>query len=159
MKEKFLKNKKIIMIVATLLIVIPFSYALLKSIAVANGNIVAATWNVTVNESGNNYMSIAASPMDIEASYTIDVTSQSQVDMIYSIVIDGLPSGVCVSIDNGEFVQETNNKVTFSNVGTIAYSDTNKTKSHTLTFKATSSSNVVNEKEVDINVIARQALQ
>lgn len=158
MKEKFLKNKKIIMIVAFLLIVIPASYALLKSIAVANGNIVAATWNVTVNESGNNYMSIAASPMDIEASYTIDVTSQSQVDMIYSIVIDGLPSGVCVSIDNGEFVQETNNKVTFSNVGTIAYSDENKTKSHTLTFKATSSSNVVNEKEVDINVIARQAL-
>ena len=86
MKEKFLKNKKIIMIVAFLLIVIPASYALLKSIAVANGNIVAATWNVTVNESGNNYMSIAASPMDIEASYTIDVTSQSQVDMIYSIV-------------------------------------------------------------------------
>ena len=158
MKEKFLKNKKIIMIVAFLLIVIPFSYALLRSINNANGNLVAATWNVTVNESGNNYMSIAASPMDIEASYTIDVTSQSQVDMIYSIVIDGLPSGVCVSIDNGEFVQETNNKVTFSNVGTIAYSDTNKTKSHTLTFKATSSSNVVNEKEVDINVIARQAL-
>lgn len=158
MKEKFLKNKKIIMIVAFLLIVIPFSYALLRSINNANGNLVAATWNVTVNESGNNYMSIAASPMDIEASYTIDVTSQSQVDMIYSIVIDGLPSGVCVSINNGEFVQETNNKVTFSNVGTIAYSDTNKTKSHTLTFKATSSSNVVNEKEVDINVIARQAL-
>lgn len=158
MKEKFLKNKKIIMIVAFLLIVIPFSYALLRSINNANGNLVAATWNVTVNESGNNYMSIAASPMDIEASYTIDVTSQSQVDMIYSIVIDGLPSGVSVSIDNGEFVQETNNKVTFSNVGTIAYSDTNKTKSHTLTFKATSSSNVVNEKEVDINVIARQAL-
>ena len=146
MKEKFLKNKKIIMIVATLLIVIPFSYALLRSVTGGNGNLVAATWNVTVNES-------------IEASYTIDVTSQSQVDMIYSIVIDGLPSGVCVSIDNGEFVQETNNKVTFSNVGTIAYSDTNKTKSHTLTFKATSSSNVVNEKEVDINVIARQALQ
>ena len=127
MKEKFLKNKKIIMIVAFLLIVIPFSYALLRSINNANGNLVAATWNVTVNESGNNYMSIAASPMDIEASYTIDVTSQSQVDMIYSIVIDGLPSGVSVSIDNGEFVQETNNKVTFSNVGTIAYSDTNKT--------------------------------
>ena len=159
MKEKFLKNKKIIMIVAFLLIVIPFSYALLRSINNANGNLVAATWNVTVNESGNNYMSIAASPMDIEASYTIDVTSQSQVDMIYSIVIDGLPSGVSVSIDNGEFVQETNNKVTFSNVGTIAYSDENKTKSHTLTFKATSSSNIVNEKEVDINVIARQALQ
>ena len=139
-------------------IVIPFSYALLRSINNANGNLVTATWNVTVNESGNNYMSIAADPMDIEASYTINVTSQSQVDMIYSIVIDGLPSGVSVSIDNGEFVQETNNKVTFSNVGTIAYSDTIKTKSHTLTFKATSSSNVVNEKEVDINVIARQAL-
>ena len=104
-------------------------------------------------------MSIAASPMDIEASYTIDVTSQSQVDMIYSIVIDGLPNGVSVALDNGEFIQEVNNKVTFSNVGTIAYSDENKTKSHTLTFKATSSSNIVNEKEVDINVIARQALQ
>lgn len=158
MKEKFLKNKKTIMIIAFLLIVIPVSYALLKSIAVANGSLVAATWNVTVNESGNHYMSITPDPNGIQASYTIDVTSQSQVDMIYSIVIDGLPTGVSVSIDNGAFVQETNNKVTFSNVGTIAYSDANKTKSHTLTFKAASSTNFVNEKEVDINVIARQAL-
>ena len=30
----------------------------------------------------------------------------SQVDMIYSIVIDGLPNGVSVALDNGEFIQD-----------------------------------------------------
>ena len=158
MKEKFLKNKKTIMIIAFLLIVIPFSYALLRSINNANGNLVTATWNVSLNKSGDYYMTIEPDPVGTQASYTIDVTSQSQVDMIYSIVIDGLPSGVCVSLDDGEFIQETNSKVTFSNVGTIAYTDTNKTRSHTMTFKVSNTSSYVDEKEVDINVIARQAL-
>ena len=62
-------------------------------------------------------------------AYTVNITSTSEVDIIYSIIVDNVPSGVTVSLDNGNFTLPTNNKVIFANVSTINYSDVNKTKS------------------------------
>ncbi|MBQ9019120.1 MAG: hypothetical protein IJ097_02260 [Bacilli bacterium] len=154
---------KILMIIIQILVLsffmIPASYALYRSITNSNNSIATAEWNVVLNESqDNNYMSVIAGDSTSIASYTINITSKSEVDIIYSIVIDNLPSGVAISLDNGEFIEEVNNKVIFADVSTINYSDTNKTKSHTLTFKALSNAEYVNNEEVNINVIARQTL-
>jgi hypothetical protein len=159
MKEKIINNKLLIILIMAMLIIIPISYAIHRTQKNSSGNLATATWNVTLNQSNNNYLSIARDTNNNQVSYTIEVTSTSQVDMVYSIVVEDLPAGISVSLDNGTPVQETNNKVIFSDVATILYSDQTKAKSHTITFIADSNTSLVNEQETNINVIARQALQ
>lgn len=141
------------------LFLIPIVFAIYRNVSNGNGTLSTATWNVSINQANeNNNLSVIPAPNESTASYTINITSNSEVDAIYSIVINNLPSGVSVSIDNGEYVQETNNKIIFADVGTILYSDKDKTKKHSVTFKASSTASFVNNQEVDINVIARQSL-
>lgn len=160
MKEKKKITKKIIPIITALIVfAIPLTYSMFKSYARTNKSLELASWDVTLNQSGeNNYLSISPDPNSVDASYTVNITSKSEVDIIYSIVIENLPSGVSISLDNGSFIQETNNKVIFSDIGTILYSDENKTKSHIITFKAEQTATLTNEQEVNVNVIARQTL-
>ena len=87
-----------------------------------------------------------------------NITSLSEVDIIYTIVLNDVPQGVSVALDGGEFTAPTNNKIIFNEIGTIRYSDNNKTKSHILTFKAAQGTTYVANSEIDINVIARQRL-
>ena len=159
MKEKIINNKLLIILIMITLIIIPVSYAIHRTQKNSSGNLATATWNVTLNQSNNNYLSMTRDSNNNQVSYTIDVTSTSQVDMIYSIVVDDLPAGISVSLDNGTPVQESNNKVIFSDVATILYSDQTKTKSHTITFIADSNTSLANEQETNINVIASQTLQ
>ena len=69
-----------------------------------------------------------------------------------------MPTGVELSLNGVDFVPESNGTITFSNAGTILYSPTGGTNSHTLTFRGTNSSSFVNNKRVDINVIAEQIM-
>lgn len=159
MEEKKLTPKLFIILGAVLLFTIPLSYSLVKNLARTNSTINLATWNVSLNQSQeNNYLSIVPNPNETTESYTVNITSQSEVDVIYSIIIENLPSGVSISLDGGTYVPASNNKVMFSDVGTIAYTDLTKTKSHTLTFKATSGASAVINQEVDVNVIVRQSI-
>lgn len=157
---KKVKTINIIIIIGIIYVfVVPFSFALYKNMFIASGNLISSDWNVSLNQNGvNNYISIVPDPNGTSASYNLNVTSNSEVDVIYSIIVDDLPSGVSVKLDNGSFIQETNNKVIFSDVGTILYSDSNKTKTHTLTFIASQSTQYVSEKEINVDVLARQTL-
>ena len=124
---------RIILIAITALIFVYSSFAIYKNNSRANLLTTAATWDVSLN-----------------------ITSQSEVDMLYNIVIDDLPSGVSVKLDNGSFIPESSGEVIFNNAGSILYSDVNKTKTHTLTFKAASGTSYVANEEININVITRQ---
>ena len=149
----------IIISVLVILFIIPMSYAIYRSYSTVGGNIAAASWNVSLNQNNvNNNLTIIPGEAGTTASYTINITSNSEVDVIYSIVIENLPSGVSISLDDGSFVAANNNKVVFTDVGTILYSDANKNKSHVITIKANSNTQYVNNQEIDVNVIARQAL-
>ena len=149
----------IIISVLVILFIIPMSYAIYRSYSTVGGNIATASWNVSLNQNNvNNNLTIIPGEAGTTASYTINITSNSEVDVIYSIVIENLPSGVSISLDDGSFVAANNNKVVFTDVGTILYSDANKNKSHVITIKANSNTQYVNNQEIDVNVIARQAL-
>lgn len=155
------KNKLKLAVLFLLLgiFVIPSSYAILKSYASSNATLTSATWDVSLNQNGiDEYLSILPDPNGTTASYIINITSQSEVDVMYSIELEGLPTGVSVKLDNGSFVTESSGTITFNNVGIIFYSDANKTKTHTLTFKASSSTPYVDESPIDINVITKQVL-
>ena len=149
----------IIISILVILFIIPVSYAIYRSYSTVGGNIATASWNVSLNQNNvNNNLTIIPGENGTTASYTINITSNSEVDVIYSIVIENLPSGVSISLDDGSFVAANNNKVVFTDVGTILYSDANKNKSHVITIKANSNTQYVNNQEIDVNVIARQAL-
>ena len=149
----------IIISILVILFIIPMSYAIYRSYSTVGGTIATASWNVSLNQNNvNNNLTIISGENGTTASYTINITSNSEVDVIYSIVIENLPSGVSISLDDGSFVAANNNKVVFTDVGTILYSDANKNKSHVITIKANSNTQYVNNQEIDVNVIARQAL-
>jgi len=160
--KKIMPIPIIISILVTLFI-IPMSYAIYRSYSTGGVTSAAASWNVSLNQNNvNNNLTIIPGENGTTASYTINITSNSEVDVIYSIVIENLPSGVSISLDDGSFVaannNNNNNKVVFTDVGTILYSDANKNKSHVITIKANSNTQYVNNQEIDVNVIARQAL-
>ncbi len=157
MKKKILIT--IILVLISSLFVIQGSFALYRRIINPSGNISAATWNVTLNqENEDNNLSVVAGDENSTANYTINIISNSEVDIIYSIVVDDIPNGVKVKLDDGEYQTPSNNKVIFANVATINYTDQNKSKTHTITFKADSNAqNALNE-EININVITRQVL-
>lgn len=159
MKNRIKTLEFIIFICLLSLIVIPSSYAVFKKVQTGTSQASLATWTVTLSEpEENNYLSILPNPSGTEASYDINITSQAEVDIIYTIVVENLPPGVSVSLDNNTFIPEENNKVIFSDVYVIPYNANIKTKTHTLTFKAAPNTSQVNEQEVDIDVIARQKL-
>ncbi len=156
-----MKNKLIIAcaILVTLAFVIPLSYAILRSAANATGQITPAEWSVELIDTGdNNHLSVISGDNNSSASYRVSITSTSEVDVIYSIVVDDLQDGINVTLDGTNTQPSDNDKVIFSEIGTINYTDQNKTKVHTLTFTADADSQAVIDKEVNINVIARQVL-
>lgn len=156
MRNKLLQKKSIV-IILVLMFMIPTTYAVFKDKVLGNSSLTLAKWNVTLNQSNvNNSLSIVPEPNEMTASYTVNINSISEVSIIYSIVVDNLPSGVSVSLDGVNYEPEDNHKVVFSNIGTIPYNDATKERQHTLYFKATSNATYVDDSEVSVNVEVRQ---
>lgn len=156
MRNKILQKKSIV-IILVLMFMIPTTYAVFKDKVLGNGSLTLAKWNVTLNQSNvNNSLSIVPEPNEMTANYTVNINSISEVSIIYSIVVDNLPSGVSVSLDGVNYEPEDNHKVVFSNIGTIPYNDATKERQHTLYFKATSNATYVDDSEVSVNVEVRQ---
>ena len=158
MRNKILQKKNIVFaIIVVLFFMIPTTYAIFKDKLSGNGSLTLATWNVELNQSNiNDHLSIISSPNETVASYTVNINSISEVSIIYSIVVDNLPSGVSVSLDGVNYESGYNHKVIFSNIGTIPYDDATKTRQHTLYFKAASNATYVTDSEVNVNVEAKQ---
>ena len=148
----------IIISILVILFIIPMSYAIYRSYSTVGGTIAAASWNVSLNQNNvNNNLTII--PGTHNDTYTLNVTNNSEVDVNYTVVISNLSPGVEVSFDNGTFQQQdVNNTITFTDVGSILYTDTNKTKTHTLTFKANTGATLVTDREVDIDVTIKQII-
>lgn len=153
-------NKKFNIIFALVMLsifLIPTSFAIYKSQVSSSSSIVSAEWSVSLEQNGVD-SDLTVIPGISTDTYTLNIKSLSEVDVKYSIVISNLPTGVEVSLNGVDFVPESNGTITFSNAGTILYSPTGGTNSHTLTFRGTNSSSFVNNKRVDINIIAEQIM-
>ena len=152
------KNIKLIILVVILsFFVIPFSFAVYRVATNSSGDLISANWSVSLNQQGvNNYLSVI--PDSYNAGYTLNVTSNSKVDVVYTVIISNLPAGIEVSFDGGSFRSQSNNTITFTDIGSILYSDSVKTKTHTLTFRALTGSTLINNREVDVDVTFRQIM-
>lgn len=142
-----------IIIILTLVVISP-TLSLHKSATRSSSELALSEWSVSLIDTDDNTALTVVSET-VNATYSIRVRSLSEVDVGYNITVTNLPSGVEVALDSGEFQTPVNNTVTFTG-GTILYSDNNKTKTHTLTFRAVSGATVVYNQAVTINVLTQQ---
>jgi len=132
------------------------TFALLRASGNGSGSLKTATWSVSRNYSqpGDSLEIYQGGATD---SYTLTVQSASEVDVLYKIIISNLPTGVEVDIDNTGYIPSNAGTIIIENANTVInYNDTVKTKTHTLTFRATNSAPLVTDREIDIDVEFRQ---
>ncbi len=147
----------ILFIVLTIFLVSSYSYAIYTGNGEISGNIISADWNVTLNQTGiDNHLSVLAN--EGTTTYDLRIVSNSSVDVVYSIVISNLPTGVSVKLDNNAnyIEQSASHEIIIPNAGTINYTGSRVTKTHTLTFKAATGATIVEDQQINIDVIARQ---
>ncbi len=143
---------KIIIIVGILFLLVPTAYSLISNNTNLIKNKALAEWNVSLVQDDVN-KSLVVLPGKVNATYELNVKSLSKVDVKYTVVISGLPRGVKVKFDDGDFQeQDKNNTIYFKDIGTILQTDNEKIKKHYLTFSADTDAEFVNNKEVNINV-------
>ena len=155
---KKIKIEIVIILFLLLILLVPASIALLRRSAFSQGSIRTSAWSVSMNDTlSNDNISITPGGL-ANGTYTFSVTSNSEVDATYSIVVSNIPNNVEIKLDNGSFQTPVNGTVTFANAGTILYSDQNKERSHSITFKANSNATTSNNNQININVEIRQVL-
>lgn len=147
----------ITIMVALAFVIIPSSLSVYKSGSNSSKTISLAKWDVELNQDDENG-TLSVIPNATTATYTINIEATSEVDMEYVIVVSNLPAGIEVSVDNGAYRPQSNNSITFDEDWTILYSDVDKTRSHVLTFRATSGAAAISNQNVDISVIAQQSI-
>ena len=155
-----MKRKWIISIIVITSILLVFfvssTFAIFKKKVVTNNRLTLASWDVHLNQTGVN-SSLTVSHGIQEASYTLNVYNESQVDVRYSIVISNIPSDVEVAIDdNNNYQNPQNGTYSVADVGTILYTDSDHTNTHTIYFRAASNATPVNAQPVNIDVIVKQ---
>lgn len=137
--------------------VLPQTLAIFRNSKSGSTSLKLAEWSVELNQDGIDDTVNIISGVS-EPSYILKVKSLSEVDVKYNIKISNLPEGVKVKLDTGEYVVPTNHIVTFSNAGTINYSDASKEKSHTIYFKSGLDSEEVTNQLVNIDVEVSQVI-
>ena len=117
----------------------------------------ASVARFSVNASGNNAnIDMIAGNGGSSLTYTVTVTSTSEVATNYSIKLTNVPTGVKVKLDNGSYISGTNNEISFNNAGTFAPNDSNSTRTHTLTFMAEIGASTQSNASIGIDVVFTQ---
>ena len=151
-------KKKIILaivIIGIVSLIIPFTKAKFKSSTAVNKQLATATWDVSLNQTGiNNNITLVAG--GASQSYTLKVRSDSEVDVVYSIVIGNIPSGVQASINGTDYQTPVDGTVTFTNAGAILYSSQNKENTHTIYLKSSSGTASISNRQLTVDVVVKQ---
>ena len=137
--KKYIVNSLIFVFAIIFVFCAVRTFALLRNSTNTNGTLDAADWSVTRNYSQTGD-SLEIYPGGSTDSYTLTVTSNSEVD-----------------IDNLGYESPTAGSLTIENANTVInYNDSDKTKTHILTFRATSGAQLVTDQEINIDVEFRQ---
>ena len=149
------KNTELIILVYLLAaFCIPSTLGMYKNVAGSTKSLNTAEWDVSITPDVNSSLQVI--PDSTNATYTLIVSNDSEVDVVYDIVISNLPSGVEVKLDSEQnFRQQlSGNTIRISNAGSILYNGSPVT--HTLTFRAVTGATVVSNQSVTINVEFKQ---
>ena len=154
--KKYLLKSLIVVIVLVSVFCTVRTFAILRNRTNSSGSLDTASWSVTRNYSQTGD-SLEIYPGGATDSYTLTVSSASEVDVLYKILISNLPVGVEVDLDNTGYQTPTAGSLSIENANTVInYNDSEKTKTHILTFRATSGAQLVTDQQININVEFRQ---
>ena len=111
-----------------IIVISSLTYAKYQEKATGTVEIEGAVWDVSLV--GDSDIELTTGE---EKNYNVHVENNSEVDVTYSIIIENLPDDIQVKLDDNEYVEETDNKVTFSNVGELLVDETTE-RNHELSF-------------------------
>ena len=160
MKKKRRKIRPSIVFITILFLVmitIPASIALLRKSASGSGTLRAAIWDVDLTEDDDNSLEVIRGELSNDR-YTFVVSNDSEVDVVYKIILSNVPNNVQVKLDNGEYQSPTSGTITIDPAGTLLYSAGGSEQSHTLTFKAMNNAALVNNAQLQLDVVISQKL-
>ena len=153
-----MKNKIILTAILFILaiFIVRSSFALFRGSLATSSAASIATWNVTLEQNGvNNNLTIV--PQTVNATYTLNVKSQSDVDIKYDVILSNLSAGIEASLDGTNFTPANNGTITFAYAGTILYNaGNNGIDTKTITIRGASGATPVNNRVVTVNVVAKQ---
>jgi len=151
--KKIFKNKKIQIFVLVYLTIFTSYFSIITLSKYSgringSGQMTIAKWDVSLASNDDSVSVLSGSN---GTTYNLNVVSASDVGIDYYITINNIPTGVAVLLDG---VEATVNAgvAEFGKVGSIYANDSNKTKTHTLTFKAPLGTNSVTNRAVGIDV-------
>ena len=156
-----MKKNKIIavcfVLVGMAFLVIPFTRAIFKSLGGTTKTVTTAAWSVSLNQTGLSDSVSIVSGVDTQ-TYTLKVRSNSEVDVVYDIEIENVPAGVKIKLDQRLDYEtpDSNNKITFTDAGTLSYSSQGGENTHILTFASDVGTAAVSNRQLTVNVIAQQ---
>jgi len=121
-----------------------------KSETNGTSNATVAKWDVSLTPVtiGNEFDIVTGNTI---VDYSIKVLSNSDVSCRYSIIISNVPNDIKVSLDDGTEQTPSNNKVTFSNVGSFIIGDDIEEHTHKISFSAPIESSA-NNSQINIQV-------
>ena len=123
-------------------------------VTVASGTKDIAKWEVLYDSSDNvtNKINVVSGNETQNQTYTIKVTSNSDVKASYSLVLTNVPNDVEAKVDGGSYVSSVNNTITINNIGTINANASNRTNTHTLKFNTPLNSQVIGENAINVEM-------
>lgn len=158
---KLIKNNRQFIIGLALILCCHYGPSTTKAIFRRSTNsyatITTADWNVGMTGTSDNSVSIISRERQND-TYTFKVSSNSEVDVTYKLILTNVPDKVQVKLDDGEFKSAESGTITIDPAGTILYSDTDHEVTHTLTFKALSGATAVTDLEIGLEVVISQVL-
>ena len=148
-----------IVIIGIVSLFIPLTSAIFKSSGNSEKAISAASWEVSLNQTGLSDSVTLIAGVDTQ-TYTLKVRSNSEVDATYAVEIGNVPTGVKIKLgENGEYKSpDANGKILFPNAGTILYSSQQKENTHTLYFTSEAGTTPVSNRTFTVHVIIQQVL-
>ena len=153
------KTVKLLIFVIIFFAALATTFAIYRKASSGSGSLDTSTWSISrsTSQQGDSIDVIAGTNED---TYDLTVTSGSEVDVTYTIILSNLPDDIQVKLDNGSYntPDSVTHKITILG-GTINYNDSVKTKTHTLTFRALSGATPVTAQSINIDVEFKQTIQ
>ena len=169
MKEKIKIKKKFVTFLLIYLVLFTSYFSVItlsKYVGTTSGSTTTtiAKWEVSTDTTDNtsDTLNIVIGNDNTNPSYILKITSTSDVKAIYSIVLSNVPSNVQVKLENSStyptYQTPTDNTITFSDVGYINANAnvSNRTITHTLTFKVPIDTSTISANQINIDVIFNQ---
>ena len=154
LKKKTIRRRLIIFVLVYLIFITAYlsvnTLSKYVGISSGSGNIQVAKWEVSAISDSEDTMNIIAE--NTTAAYEVKISSTSEVGCTYSILIENVPDGVKIKIDDESAIAPSDGTITFENCGHFDANSQGTVLTHTLTVEADVSAGEINDEELNVDI-------